>query len=223
MIKNWNLFKESIDNEWEINKICKKYGIKNYTINDDLSIDVKDNVFLYSKGLNDILPLKFRRVDGYVDCSSNKLKSLRGCPKWIGGDFYCYQNIFLTSLEFGPEYVGGDFDCRGDHNFPGKLTSLEHLPTYIGGNINCKYNKIWSFKGIPDNFRGELICNYNPIQNIWKLFKSSKDIEFFNDCDIVREPQTPDGLPIVVLERLNFFLETIGKPPVEKVDGYINI
>jgi hypothetical protein len=129
----------------------------------------------------------------------------------------------LTSLEFGPEYVGGDFNCRGDHNFPGKLTSLEYLPKWIGGNIYCRNNKIWSFGGIPDNFRGDLNCFGNPIESIWKLFESSKDIEFFNDCHIVREPETPHSLPIVIIERLNFFLETIGKPTVEKVNGYINI
>jgi hypothetical protein len=221
MIKNWNLFKESVDEKSKIHEICKKYNILNYTINDDLSIDVDSYVNLDSEELTEI-PLKFGKVSGYFECDGNRLKSLGGCPKWIGGDFYCYDNN-LTSLEFGPEYVVGHFSCRGKDKLPGKLTSLEYLPRYIGGYINCKYNKIWSFRGIPDSFRGDLYCNVNPIWNIWKLFESTKDIEFFNDCHIVREPETPDGLPIVVLERLNYFLDVIGKPTVQKVNGYINI
>jgi hypothetical protein len=51
MIKNWKLFKKSVDNNSEIHKICKKYGIKNYTINDDLSIDVDGHVDLSSTNL----------------------------------------------------------------------------------------------------------------------------------------------------------------------------
>jgi len=195
MIKNWKLFKESVDSESEIVKLIDKYYIENYTINDDLSIDVDGNVYLSSKELTKI-PLKFGRVSGYFYCGINNLSSLYNSPQWVDGNFYCNNN---------------------------KLTSLEFLPRYIGGFINCNHNKIWSFKGIPDDFRGELSCIRNPIWNIWKLFESSKDIEFFNDCHIIREPETPLSLPIVFIERLNFFLETIGKDPVEKVEGYINI
>jgi hypothetical protein len=195
MIKNWNLFKESVDRKSEIVEICKRYNIKNYTINDDLSIDVDGNVDLSSNQLTKI-PLKFGRVSGSFYCSSNDLSSLYNSPKWVGYNFFCHSN---------------------------KLTSLEHLPKYIGGFIDCQYNKIFSFKGIPDNFRNDFYCYGSPIWNVWILFQSSGDIEFLNDCDALREPETNGGLPIVVIERLNFFLETIGKPTVEKVDRYINI
>jgi hypothetical protein len=216
MIKNFNLFKESVDNISEIHRICKGYGIENYTINDDLSIDVDGDVELTNISLNEI-PLNFGRVSGCFYTTCNKLKSLKFVPKYVNGDFGCSDND-LSSLYNSPQFVGGDFYCRSNN-----LTSLEGLPKYIIGYINCNDNKIWSFKGIPDNFRGKLYCNLNPIYEIWKLFESPKDIEFFNECDIVREPETLDRKPIVILERLNFFLETIGKPPVEKVDVYINI
>jgi hypothetical protein len=217
MIKNWKLFKESVDEESKIHQICKRYNIEDYTINDDLSIDVDDNVCLSNNNL-DKIPLKFNRVNGYFYIHYNNLTSLEDCPKWVGGEFSCYENNFLTSLEFGPKWVGSNFNCRFNN-----ITSLEYLPKCIGGELNFRYNKIWSFVGIPDNFRGDLYCFGNPVYEIWQLFQSSKDIEFFNDCHIIREPETPKGLPIVIIERLNFFLETIGKPPVEKIDGYINI
>jgi hypothetical protein len=194
MIKNWNLFKESVDEVSKIHEICKKYGIKNYTINDDFSIDL-DMVDLEARNLLNI-PLKFNRVRHFFDCSFNYLTSLEGCPEYIGLDFKCQEN---------------------------ELTSLEGLSKSIGGSIICGNNKIWNFKGIPDSFRGGLICNGNPIWNIYKLFQSPKDIEFLNDCDALREPEKPDGKPIIILERLNFFLETIGKPTIQKVWGYINV
>jgi hypothetical protein len=196
MIKNWKLFKESVDSEFNIHKLCKEYNIKNYTINDDFSIDVDDDVDLSYRDLDlDKVGVKFRRVSGNFYCKRNGLSSLLGCPDLVYGGFVCSNNY---------------------------LTSLENLPKSIS-YISFEFNKIWSFKGIPDSFRGELYCFGNPIYEIWNLYKTSKDIEFFNDCHIVREPETTDGLPIVVLERLNYFLDVIGKPTVEGVEGYINI
>ena len=96
-----------------ISLICKKYGIKNYTINSDGSIDVNGNVDLYDESLTE-LPLTFNKVTGHFSCSNNKLTSLKGCPRWIGGFFDCERNN-LTSLEFSPDYVGCYFACNGNN------------------------------------------------------------------------------------------------------------
>jgi hypothetical protein len=92
-----------------ISLICKQYGIENYTINPDGSIDVVGDVDLYDKNLTE-LPLTFNKVSGYFDCSWNRLTSLKGGPRWVGGYFYCSHNQ-LTSLEFSPDYVGDNFWC----------------------------------------------------------------------------------------------------------------
>jgi hypothetical protein len=59
----------------QIDIICEEYNIQNYTINDDLSIDVYTNVNLSRLGLKE-LPLKFNNVRGYFNCNSNNLTSL---------------------------------------------------------------------------------------------------------------------------------------------------
>ena len=74
-----------------IHKICKEYGIKNYTINGDGSIDVNGHVNLTHKGLTK-LPLKFNHVSGNFYCGYNNLTSLEGSPKSVGGNFWCYNN-----------------------------------------------------------------------------------------------------------------------------------
>ena len=75
-----------------IEEICRKYNITDYTINSDGSIDVNDHgVFFNGYGLNE-LPLKFNRVSGKFDCSHNNLTSLEGCPKYVGGSFFCNNN-----------------------------------------------------------------------------------------------------------------------------------
>jgi hypothetical protein len=110
-----------------ISLICKQYGITNYTINPDGSIDVDDDVDLYGFDLTE-LPLTFNKVTGYFDCGVNNLTTLKGCPRWVGGYFNCEDNQ-LTSLEFSPDYMGGNFYCEWN-----KLTD-NYCDTEIGGGF----------------------------------------------------------------------------------------
>ena len=109
---------EQFNNEQEIHDICKKYKIKNYTINPDGSVDVNSNVDLSDMNLTE-LPLKFNKVSGYFDCGNNQLTTLEGCPKEVSGSFSCYGNQ-LTTLVGCPEKVGGSYNC-----YINKLTSLD--------------------------------------------------------------------------------------------------
>lgn len=54
---------EELDTHSNIHSICEKYGIEDYIINDDGSIDVDDGVSLSDMSLTTI-PLKFRNVEG---------------------------------------------------------------------------------------------------------------------------------------------------------------
>ena len=124
-----------------IHDICKKYGIENYTVNDDGSIDVNGSVDLYKKGLTE-LPLTFNKVTGYFDCGDNNLTSLKGSPKWVGGYFSCNKNQ-LTSLEFSPDYVGLDFWCNNNN-----LTN-NYCDSEIGGDF---YNTLKQDGLTKDNY-----------------------------------------------------------------------
>ena len=175
---------ESFENI-DIIKICKKYGIKDYTINEDGSIDA-GNVSFYNRGLTN-LPLKFNKVNNF-SCAYNFLITLEGGPIKVN-NFSCYNNK-LTSLKGCPEYIVGDFYCHSND-----ITSFEYFPKHVGNHFSC-------------------LCN--PIYHIWRLFGDYSKIELFNDMDIIQ-----DG--VVILDRLNFFLEEIGRPTVKSVGGYKNI
>ena len=110
-----------------ISLICKQYGITNYTINGDGSIDVNGSVYLYGKGLTE-LPLTFNKVTGYFNCGGNYLTSLKGSPRWVGSWFSCFNNQ-LTSLEFSPDCVGDDFISETNY-----LTD-NYSDTEIGGDF----------------------------------------------------------------------------------------
>ena len=76
-------------------QVCEKYEIKNYAINDDLSIDVDGGVNLNNRGLK-YLPLIFNNVSGYLSCYYNNLVSLEGCPQKLGSYFDCSGNELKT-------------------------------------------------------------------------------------------------------------------------------
>jgi len=216
-----------------VDDICKKYSITNYTINDDGSIDVDGDVYFINSDLYKI-PLNFRNISGHFHCnyqltslegapqsvggdfvcSHNKLTSLEGAPESVGGDFHCVHNK-LTSLEGAPESVGGHFNCSNN-----QLTSLEGAPLSVGGHFHCVHNKLRSLEGAPESVAGNFVCFKNPVYKVWELFNDYSKMELLNDYDPFREV---DGKPAIIIERLNDFLQEIGKDPVEKVDEWINI
>mgnify|MGYP003402237676 CR=1 FL=1 len=217
------------ESEKTIDSICQEYGIKDYTINDDGSIDT-NRFTLYQTNL-DKLPLRFNKVSRSFLCYHNQLRSLEGCPKFVGWDFYCNNNK-LTSLEGCPASVGNIFYCNdnllsslegcpesinkhfGCHN--NKLTSLEGCPKFVGGNFECDNNQIRDFKGFPEYFGGRLLIDNNPVHNIYKLFNDPSKITLFNEYDIIRGNE-------IILDRLNDFLNEVGKPEVSEVAEYICI
>ncbi len=124
--------------EQEIHEICKSYGIENYSINSDGSIDVNDNVDLAHKDLNKI-PLQFRNVSGYFDVYENNLTSLKGSPIKCR-DFYCSRNL-LTSLEYGPKEVRFQYACYNN-----LLKNLQHSPITFDG-LSAFSNPLESIDG----------------------------------------------------------------------------
>src|SRR5208283_1902318 len=98
----------------QIIKWLDTYNITNYVINDDLTIDVKNNVNLDYKNLSKFPDfIKFNHVSGYFVCHNNQLTSLVGCPYSTSNTFACFNNP-LTSLVGCPSSVGGDFYCSDD-------------------------------------------------------------------------------------------------------------
>jgi len=191
-MKYLKLFK-SLNKSLNIDELCKKYNIKNYTINTDGSIDVDGYVNLFKAGLKK-LPLKFNKINRGFSCSFNKLTSFEGSPVEVNGSSY-FNNNKLTSFKGSPKIVRTDFECE--------------------------YNKINSFEYFPSHVGSTFYCVGNPIYKIWALFRDTKKIELLNDFDMFRDEDTDE--PAIIMDRLNDFLLTIGEKEVEKVYGYINI
>jgi hypothetical protein len=178
----------------EIDEICRKYGIVNYTINSDNSVDVDGGVDLYWKKLTSI-PLNFNIVNGYFNCGNNYLTSLKGCPVRVGNWFSCHNNK-LTSLQYSPQYIErGGFDCRWNeieslqyctelirddfYCYENNLTSLQYHPT-VYGKFWCDNNQINTFENFY-YFKEDIIFWGNPIWDIYELFNDMTLIELARD------------------------------------------
>jgi hypothetical protein len=143
-------------NTKNIENICQEWGIENYTINGDGTVDVDGDVDISKRNLSK-LPLKFGRVTGSFYCMHNQLTTLEGCPLEVGGELWCYNNE-LTTLEGCTKKVGGYFYC-----FKNKLITLEGCPRKVGGNFACSNNQLTSLEGCPKEVGGEFYCYYNPL------------------------------------------------------------
>ena len=204
-----NFIKESKE---DIDSICKKFGIKNYTINED-SVDVDGDVDLRNKGLTKI-PLKFGKVSGDFSCRDNQLISLEGSPLSVGGHFDCSFNQ-LKSLEGAPLSVGGDFSC-----YSNELKSLDGISGRISGGIYCYSNQLRDVKGVKDGWLGEFSVYRNPVHEIFKLFpyeKWDEVIEILNEYEVIRD----DG-NLIILQRLEQVFLDLGLevPEIEEIKGY---
>jgi hypothetical protein len=177
-----------------------------------------------------------REVGGNFDCCYNNLTTLEGVPRGIGGSFYCHRNK-LTTLEGVPSRVNGNFDCGynqlttlegaprevggGFYCYDNRLTILEGSPNRVDGGFDCRNNQLWTFQGAPEFIGGYFNCDDNKIWEIWKLFRIPKYIDWLNDHTAIRMGE--DGEPYVILDRLNAFLEDIGKEPVRELRNYRTI
>lgn len=180
-MKYLKMFNESISYGY-IKFVCEKYDITNYTINDDMSIDVDGDVSFWKSEMEE-LPLKFGKVSGSFDCSDNKLTTLKGSPYYIGTDFDCSNNK-LTSLEFSPKKIECDFNCCGN-----KITTLEGGPEYVGYTYYFSDNEVTSLRGLPEDINN-FDAGVNPIDKYWfpitKKFSilNSDSTEYMNKLEI---------------------------------------
>jgi hypothetical protein len=160
----------------QVDAFVKKLLIIEYTINDDLSVDVDHDVSIFNlkpAGYTN-LPIKFRKINGDFLLRDPKVTTLQGCPDEVVGNFKI-ENIGITSLEGGPHTVNGYYmlfdttalvSTKGMASHIGglvqmlscrKLTSLEGFPKAIGGRIELiGASALTSLKGLPVHIDGDL-------------------------------------------------------------------
>lgn len=148
----------------------KKLHVNNsFRLNDDGSIDLFGDVNIANQGLTEI-PVKINEVQGFFDCSNNKLTNLINMPKAVMRHFYCRDNN-LVSLKGCPELIGGSLYAEGNN-----ITSLDFLPKQIKNSIHLQSNPVRVLDGIKGLPLKTSSSFYIHMSN--KSF-SKEDIEFY--------------------------------------------
>jgi hypothetical protein len=206
-IKDYRLY----ENNSNLEELCKKYigDEKYYSITKDGFVDLL--VDSYTLEVDDEIPIKFGEARSFF--IKGGITSLHNSPRIINYSFNIDSCPNIKSFLGAPDYINKFF-----HVGSLSINNLEGLP-----------------RPLIDSYQLTLSLGFNNLQNILLLFlnplqeytRVRKDIviidkeavnlvDLFNDYDPLRE----NG---IVLDRLNSFLDHIGKNPVKEVRGYKSI
>lgn len=159
-----------------------QWGIKNFTVNDDLTVDVDGDVSLKSsfeiKKARKFI-FKWGVIKGDFNCNMCMLMSLKGAPDEVWGDFICSANKFQT-LEYSPKIVKGDYICYNNRSLrslqgctqkiPGTfdcsncdIAKLTGGPTKVGKDYNLALNECQTLGGIAQKIGGKVDASQNKL------------------------------------------------------------
>lgn len=158
MIKNYKSFLENNQStEFEITKWLDERKVKNYKINDDLTINVDWDVNLSSRINFDKIPYKFKSVSGDFNCSFNNLKTLENCPDYVSGSFLASNN-FLENFNYLPK-------CDELFLHDNKFTSLKGISNLDFDLLDLTNNSIFGCDEITENNIKKIYLYKNPIDD----------------------------------------------------------
>ena len=151
------LSEEAAIREW-----LDKFGVKNYSVNGDMTVSVDGPLDLADKGLEEI-PVKFSEVSGSVDVTSNRLKRIDWAPAKVNKDFDAWDNQIET-LVGGPTEVVQSADFDGN-----QLADCHGAPKKVGGAFIVSRNPLKTLAGCPEKV-GEYFkateCNLSQIDDL---------------------------------------------------------
>lgn len=199
----------------EIMSWLDEMEIKKYTINDDLSVDVKGDVLVHRTDLKH-LPVRFGKVSGNFTLYGNtKMKTLEGCPSEVGKGFACNYMYSLTSLEYCPKIIKGGIEsmtCNG-------LTSFvfsPKQPKYFRDN-QCTY--IYNNLGFTADAHIESLIQLdkNPKKTLERLkIQFPERYAELMDNEKIKKIISKDSKDINSISGSGFL-------PIEKWDNYLKI
>jgi hypothetical protein len=137
-LRDYKLFEGRDGLTDEQRKFLDEYIFGTWSMNSEGLVDVLGSFNCRYEELEDFLGIRFGKVSVNFWCDGNRLRTLEGAPKKVGGHFFCDNNQ-LRTLEGSPGKVSGNFYC---HRNP--LISIEGTPEVIKGYF-CFKNTVFSY------------------------------------------------------------------------------
>lgn len=120
-----------LTNKEDIKAWLKEHEINNFTIDDNLIVNINQDFILnnFSKISIDEFPIQFGVINGSFEIANQNFSHFKNFPKIVKGKFNIYNNNF-ENLKGMPIFIKEDFVC-GDNLF----TSLDDLNCNIEGTL----------------------------------------------------------------------------------------
>lgn len=156
--------------------------IRNYTVNDDLTVDIEYGGADLKNNNYGVIPVQFNKVVGLFNCSNNQLKSLKGCPLIMDGHLNCYNNL-LTNLKDLPKKVNGYIYCSEN-----PLKNIDNMECDFTKDFYHSYSSGSPIEGFEDFYNiddlgiNRLQLPYIQFKNILLNRKLNKNLEQKNIC-----------------------------------------
>ena len=125
--------------------------IDSYIINPDDTVDIVGNICIYKEDLagkelpfkfGSILKLKGEPQNMFYELTNSDIRNIHGS--------FDVRNLQLKNLKNCPDYVEGEFDCGWND-----IETLEGGPKYVGNFTGDNCTNLKSFKGCPEEIRGD--------------------------------------------------------------------
>jgi Leucine-rich repeat (LRR) protein len=195
-------------------EFCEEHGIEGYTIHDDGTIDVDDDVDISSSGL-EVLTVKFGVVHGEFNAGYNNLTSFIGFPTSVTRSLYCESNQ-IRHFKHCPSIIGGDFSMSEN-----KINNFDDFPQMIGGDIYLNKNNFTKLDNMPEIAHGSLFLNSNYLTTLEGCPKEIGGGLSADHCQLTNLKGLPEKIGGGIIVYKNQLTSLEGLPEV--VNGTLNL
>ena len=154
-------------NKEDIAKWLRKYDIDDYTINEDLTVDVEGNVYLDRAFMGQSKEEWLEELESYNEHTDPEAQidfELCDDGSYEGnGSHHVYEEktdqVYELPIQFGR--VSGNFWIN--HN---ELRTLKGCPHTVGLSFSCENNELHSLASAPATIGHHFWCEANPLEEI---------------------------------------------------------
>ena len=175
-----------------ITNIINNPHVKVYE-NEEGKLIVEGNIVILNNTY-DMFPVKIDKVDGSIEwhgcvnCfESGSLTSLKNFPDEVTGNVYISKNEKLKSLSGCPKHIGGSLVC--EHCDISDISGLNGVT--IKGHFIASHNPISDISVLENTYIGR---NIELIDTTWSNFSKENDIKTKNDSSIIIKDETHIGI-----------------------------
>ncbi len=205
-IKKTLHFQELFVLKQRIKANCDFLDIRNYTINNDGTVDVNGDLNIYflqdriKKDEKNTILINFNKINGDVDINLQWTHRYGKAGRTgqgqlpftfneVTGNFHANHNM-LETLRGCPKKVGGCFDVRSN-----RLRTLEGSPETVGDYFSANSNSLDDLKGSPKYVGGNFDISDNDLKTLEGLstridgtldFNNNKitSFDYYTDCKV---------------------------------------